>query len=238
MKILFTAILGLCALSAASSVDSDESPYLKPGERFLGKSLNDHVTTWWQWLFRMPDGVRATQDPTGRLCEAYQYGGLWYLAGTDGTGEASRQCTMPTEKHILVPLFVSLAHSTPEKPKTCDELKKSVRLNDQFVERVVVMIDGIEVASPLQFHQAEMDCFDPFYLAYYLKKKDSFLPAAADGYWLILKPLPVGNHILSVRFKYSPSKDPFETKEQQFRYELIVIDPTKSMKKEDSVAAI
>ena len=66
---------------------------------------------WWKWILGIPPDESPATDKTGEFCDQDQKGPIWYLAGIAGSseglpgGSATRNCTIPEGKDILIPVF-------------------------------------------------------------------------------------------------------------------------------------
>ena len=95
----------LSLLLAAPTPAAARDAVLSRAEKVSGVSQTDYVVRWWQWANRVPDGDKPYQDPTGSQCALNQAGDVWFLAGTDGTDDAHRHCTLPAGKYIFLPVI-------------------------------------------------------------------------------------------------------------------------------------
>ncbi|HVI59903.1 MAG TPA: hypothetical protein VM619_13665 [Luteimonas sp.] len=209
---------------ATPSLAASPASVLPPGARVAGQAQAEYTVKWWQWINRLPPGVRAYQDPTGAQCALNQSGEVWFLAGTDGTGDAARHCRMPAGKHVFFPVINMIAHSMPGKPVSCGDATAVVRANNDHLGEVEVTIDGVVVRHVELHRLVSPRCFDAFPSAPYLKKAQSWYPAATDGYWLMLQPLQPGMHLVSVKARYDNPGNDLGDLEQVFEYQLQVED--------------
>lgn len=167
---------------------------------------------WWQWAGRFP-GVNELpyRDPDGRRCAQYQEGPVWFLAGTDGNFDAVRSCRIPAGKHLFVPLITWVANRGLQGvPMSCAEKQAHARRLADHVVSGLVLLDGRPVGELQRMRVASGACFDG---------APGDLPAASDGYWLMLKPLPPGQHQLAIAAAF---RDGPRQMLQNFRYELEV----------------
>ena len=214
--------VALAALLATAAAAEPENPVVAPDEKVDGLTQREHAVRWWQWANLVPPGVRPYQDPTGAQCGLNQSGPVWFLAGTDGTADTRRHCRMPADKHVFLPVINMLAHSRPGKPLTCQQARAMAAANNDHLGAVEVTIDGQPVQRIERFRQSTPDCFDAFPVAPYLEKTGSWFPAATDGYWLMIRPLPAGIHVITVRARYDNPGGELGDMEQVFEYQLQV----------------
>lgn len=64
-------------------------------------------TRWWTWATQ-PATINPVTDTSGRFCMRDQPVEVWLLAGSLGGGPVERQCRVPADKPLLVPV-VNLA---------------------------------------------------------------------------------------------------------------------------------
>jgi len=64
-------------------------------------------TRWWTWATQ-PANINPVTDTSGRFCMRDQPVEVWLLAGSLGDGPVERQCRVPADKPLLVPV-VNLA---------------------------------------------------------------------------------------------------------------------------------
>ncbi|QBR45087.1 hypothetical protein [Stenotrophomonas indicatrix] len=183
-------------------------------EAVAGISLSEWTARWWRWA----DAQRVAPylDPDGRLCELGQEGPVWNLAGTNGRFQPRRQCVVPEGRHLLLPIINMASYQTGEDV-SCEELQAGAAINNDHLVSAVVLLDG-QPLGDMRLHRVKSEgCFrmDP-------DDDDSRL-AAADGYWLMLKPLTPGRHTVSVGANYgAPEGGAYSQMRQIFEYVLHV----------------
>lgn len=179
-----------------------------------GVSLSEWTVRWWRWA--NAQWVVPYLDPDGRLCELGQDGPVWYLAGTNGRFQPRRQCVVPEGRHLLLPIINMTSYQTAEDV-SCQQLQAGVAINNDHLLSAVVLLDG-QPMGDMRLHRVKSEgCFrmDP-------DDEDSPL-VAADGYWLMLKPLAPGRHTVSVGANYgAPEGGAYSQMLQTFEYVLHV----------------
>lgn len=171
--------------------------FSKDAEPF-GKSYRDWVTEWVQWAYSIPASVHPLTDPGGDYCAIGQRGKAWFLGTTFG-GSATRSCTIPAETGVFFPI-VSLSCDNVGVDPALDPA--SLRdLCASYLEQTVleVQLDGKEIKNLNQYR------FKSPVFTYSLPDDNLFgystgvvYPVIADGYFLMLKPLSPGNHVLHI----------------------------------------
>lgn len=233
------ALFGACSGAFAGAATASVAVSQPPPEHIDGVALADWTGRWWQWAFAFPDGLEPYRDPDGRLCDLGQRGPVWFLAGTDGSFDARRACRVPAGRHLLVPV-INMIHYGPisgARARPCDALQKAAATNNDHLRSAVALLDGEALPASAVLRLRTTRCFDPFPGAdpgAAADKKDdaddeagSGLHAAADGYWLLLPPLPAGRHVLSIGANYAaPADEGHGSMVQNFEYTLDVGEPT------------
>jgi hypothetical protein len=237
---LFGACICACVGTAAASVAASPQPAAtaaNPPERIDGIALADWTGRWWQWAFAFPDGLEPYRDRDGRLCDLGQSGPVWFLAGTDGRFDARRTCRVPEGRHLLVPV-INMIHYGPISgalARPCDALQKAAATNNDHLRSAVALLDGEALPASAVLRLRTTRCFDPFPGADpgadpgkdAEEEAGSGLHAAADGYWILLPPLPAGRHVLSIGANYAaPGDEGHGSMVQNFEYTLDVGEPT------------
>lgn len=198
---LRSALLG-CALSAAlwmleavpASARSGLGPLVGTGETAVNSDA-----TWWQFVLSFPFPDSPVNDATGERCQLGQQGHTWYLYGTFGGPPVVRECTIPTNKRLLIPVYNSINVGFPGdtisllRQQLADQINNvdvlSVTVDDTPVKDIVRLKSGVfEVA--LQ----EDNLFDLFLPV----AAGIYGPAVTDGYWVRLTPLPAGDHEIRI----------------------------------------
>ncbi|QDH70232.1 hypothetical protein FKV23_09100 [Lysobacter alkalisoli] len=209
-------------------IDANEAPAAEPEARTLdgywlpgvidvaGESQAEWTIRWWQWAGRFPTGERPFEARDGSQCGLHQDGPVWFLAGTDGRFDAVRKCRVPADKYLLVPVINWLEGEqpppgSPDGRRSCDDMQRIAAEAADHVMSGLVLIDGRPLGELARMRVASGGCF--------AGGPGQPGPAASDGYWLMLKPLPPGSYQLAIAAGYRHG--PREMM-QNFRYELEV----------------
>lgn len=167
---------------------------------------------WWQWAGRF-DGKAPYQDRDGSRCAMHQDGPVWFLAGTDGSFDAVRSCTIPADRHLFVPLIawaVAAGDVGQTQALSCTQKQQRAANFADHVYTGLVLLDGRPIGQYQRMRAAGGSCFT-------VTAGDAAV--ATDGYWLMLKPLPPGQHTLAIAAGYR--EGPRQTM-QNFQYTLEV----------------
>ena len=120
-KIWQGAIAGIGLIVAVASADDKDSTrgIVEPGQQFLGKSYNELVSEWTNWLIAEPIATNPAFDPDGQFCDRNQEGKVWFLATTFG-GVADRTCEVPAGKALFISLGGAFISFSPDFPGAGD----------------------------------------------------------------------------------------------------------------------
>ena len=188
-----SAAVMIAAAIAASPVFGEppslESQIAPSGSTVAGKTIGEWSGKWWTWLLATPLHRDPALDETGEHCGIDQDGPVWFLAGSFSDQPVTRRCKVPEGKYILFPMFTGIVKPTPEQTQaTCDTSRDKAARFAEAVLGVYASLDGAALAAPEQFRERTTACFDP--------SGTGRAISAQDGYWVMLRPLPPGKHVL------------------------------------------
>lgn len=221
MKLLFSTALAIL-FSAGVQASSLEEYMVYPSDYVDGKPVSDYINTWWQWTYSMPTESSPVLDETGEMCDAGQRGAVWFLAGGYGTSKINRNCKIPEDKYIFFPVINMLYRPRKEDAVTCDYAKKQAALNNDHLFSIEVSLDSITAWNPANTRIASENCFDLLGLVPEEDNPPKIYPAATDGYWVMLRPLSKGTHILKFSAKYNREKGAYSKMAQDIEYQLTI----------------
>jgi hypothetical protein len=174
---------------------------IKPGvysvdDKPYGLTYGQWTANFWKWMISIPQQDNPNNDPTGEKCAINQTDpNVSYLAPTFG-GVAERTCTIPSGKAILFPLLVGECNylENPEL-KTESELRVCAKqTNDAGSRSIEAVVDGVKLKN-LDKYRVESQLFDLTFPANNVfSVKAGNTKDVSDGFWVFLKPLPVGKH--------------------------------------------
>lgn len=173
-----------------SSYRADSAPY--------GKTYGSWTVQWWRWALAIPKSVNPIVDGTGIHAGLDQQNEhVSFLAGKLASGDRTlpnRYCTVSSEKSILFPV-INCESNQLEDPelRTDQDIIDRVKKDEDTIIKKECYVDGKNIAAqrvksdPIIFELniVEDNLFDV---------KGGSTHASADGYWVFLEPLPVGNH--------------------------------------------
>jgi hypothetical protein len=230
-RVLISSIFIIVTISflifRADSVNSIQ--IFGPEEKPYGLAYEDHAKNWWKWLLSMPIDINPTNDKTGDRCingQQNSNSSLFYLAGGGG-GLFERTCEVPYGKGILMPLMVVEVSDKEAPQATLEDLKKIAKNDQDHVTSLYIKLNDKEYKYQdlIKYRINTTDIFEVFFpknAMYGVSEGPS--KASADGFYIITKPLPKGEHI--VQFKSSlfcPGENCLDVNwAQDVKYKLIV----------------
>lgn len=165
--------------------------------RPYGLSYTKWTERWWKWAFSIPKDDNPVIDKTGENCEKGQNGPVWYLAGTTGkTFDAKRNCVIPSQKSVLFPILVSLFSLSDKPSMTHKELATFTAKDIDKASLLDVVIDDLHLEEPSRYRVQNFFNLD-FVKNNIWDIRAGSTMAASDGYWVFLKPLSIGKHIIN-----------------------------------------
>jgi hypothetical protein len=211
VAVTLTANVALAANPNPRILPPDSTPY--------GQTYGQWGDAWWQWAFSFPTDTNPMLDPTGAMAANGQGGPVWFLAGTGG-GEVTRTVTVPAGKALFFPNYNSLWINVPllgDNPWSADqEAFARQYLATTYVDNygpgdLTCEIDGRTVVEILSYR-----CSTPPGGAFMVSIPEKDLwglvglptidggtfepgiygPSVQDGIYLMLAPLPAGQHTI------------------------------------------
>ncbi|MEO7548099.1 MAG: hypothetical protein ABIT82_06715 [Ramlibacter sp.] len=185
LALLFAAA---CALPAFAQ----EPVALAPTEPVAGLTQVEWSRAWWQWAGAFDSEQSPVGDRTGALCERKQSGPVWFLAGTYGTRRTVRTCNVPRDKYIFFPL-INYVVMPGSKESTCASVAGQAASMTDNAFALLLDIDGARIPIHVGNRQATA-CFD---MGARTDTRTRVFPSAANGYYVMLRPLSPGKHVIN-----------------------------------------
>jgi hypothetical protein len=227
-------LLGL-GLATQHAVADDR--FFPPDSAPFGKTFREWSAEWWQFVMSLPVATNPILDETGDLCMVGQHGPVWFLFGVFGSGRIERRCTIPEGTALFFPIVNVVSANTPNvcgqgpDNKSVQELRGESRRPVNTATNLLVKIDGEPIARlrrhpedfrvkstvfSLVFPEAE-NLVDAFCGGDHLV--GVYAPAVDDGFYVMLKPLTVGEH----RVRFHGEMPDFGPTTQEVIYHLTVV---------------
>jgi hypothetical protein len=162
----------------------------------FGVTYGQWTVKWWQWALSISRTENPVSDQTGEHGGTNQNGPVWFLAGTFGEDKMPRRkCELPSGKAILFPVINYEANYLQDPHlKNEPELVTHVVEDINDITTLVATVDGqsLDICRV----QSEPSTFPVFIHpenSLGLRGGGSSI-AAADGYWVFLRPMSEGKH--------------------------------------------
>lgn len=213
----FSPVIALTNTAMADSINPglfsrDSSPYGVPYGEWLAK--------WWNWTLSIP----ATQHPrdsyTPEKCAVNQEDPVWFLADQLG-GREERTCTIPSGRAILIPLLVGECDSSIPELRSDQDLRRCAMAGNEHGV-IEAAVDGIKLKNPEQYRTQS-----GFFNATIVEGNIYEAPSGtfrgfADGFFVILEPLPPGKHDVDLKVSVLNPMHPSYNYNADWTYHLII----------------
>jgi hypothetical protein len=185
-------------------------------------SLSELTAQWWQWALSIPTGQNPQLDPTGQYCMVGQRGPIWFLAGVQGGGPATRTCSVPEGAALFFPVINDVSINSPNVCGSGPEnesVKDLRQMSKSFIDgvppsSVKVQVDGNK--TPFRRVQSQVfevalpddNVFDAFCGGPGSVPATIYSPSVDDGYYVTLGPLKPGEHTIHFQAEPPPATPP------------------------------
>lgn len=207
---LVTILVGLLAMPVVAQAANLNPRVLPAKASAYGKTYAQWAETWWQWAYSIPAEENPLLDTTGDMGDEGQTGPVWFLAGVwNESGIAERTLTVPAGKALFFPIINGEWDAPVDSGTTPEELWGLIDANYNLSAYVVAMkaeVDGRAIEDLFSYRARDPKSSFIFkvpadnLLGY---PADSEWLAVADGYYLLLAPLPVGAHTIHFSTEYA-----------------------------------
>jgi hypothetical protein len=199
-------VMLLIAAAPIATMARNRNPrVLPPHSHAYGKTYGEWSAAWWNWAFSLPVDQNPFFDETG--CEHGangQSGPVWFLTGViNESGTAERTCTVPAGKALFFPLLNVNCGTLTGDGETEAELRACGEFFMGLVTDVFCEIDGVPVRNLQSYRTVSLlFTYGPLPDNNVLQLFGIDAPAGAtslsvaDGFYLLLAPLRVGEHTL------------------------------------------
>jgi hypothetical protein len=190
---------GIPFIQAQEDTGDTDLKIFPPDSRPYGLTYGEWTAKWWEWAYLMPEEGNPLVDDTGENCANNQSGPVWFLAGTGG-GAVTRECTIPSDKGILIPIInVECDSAVDPSSDTEAELRACAKADQDTVIAKEITIDGVNVGN-LDSYRFQ----SPLFNLTFPENNIAGIPpqtakAVSDGFWILLEPLSPGSH--EIHFK-------------------------------------
>jgi len=181
-------LASLCFVAHAAS-----EPTVPPTQSVEDQSQAEWSKVWWQWAASFDQSESPITDQTGELCGAKQSGPVWFLAGTYGTHRTVRLCKVPKGKYLFFPLINYVVIRPLDREVSCKSVMHDAARLTNDASSLILEVDGKRVENLASYRQPSK-CFN---IAELSTPKQFVFPSAANGYYVMLKPLAPGTHLIN-----------------------------------------
>jgi hypothetical protein len=174
----------------------------------FGKRYGEWSAEWWQWVFSIPASVHPLLDGSGEHCVMAQRGPAWFLAGgTQIPGADTHHCAVPEGTALFLPIFtVERDNIGVTPPRTETALRRLASADLDGVTEVRVEVDGVPIQN-LDLFRFASPVFSVTLpqnnvlqaTGHAVAVPGTVFPVVAEGLYVMLKPLPAGEHTIAVR---------------------------------------
>ncbi len=220
----FTALVVTFGLMSSATMSPAQAscPQVLPN----GKTYEMLAADWWKWAFSFPVGINPLFDETGAQAYLGNQGNVFFLAGVfNVTGTATRTVTIPAGKPIFFPVLNSEYDNvlfrppylggpfTPPpqfNPLSVPELYAASAEVVGLTSELHATVDGCEIPNLFSYRAKSasfnftLPAADNIYQFFGVNISGTVAPAVTDGYWLLLAPLPAGNHTINFGGTFGP----------------------------------
>lgn len=173
-----------------------------PHSTVAGATLGEWSARWWQWAASIPAAVNPILDTTGADASQGQSGPVFYLAGSGSTDPVVRNIQLPAGKFAFFPMVTFSYLAGIDGPALPIQEERDIA--DSVMDLVTTLnanLDGSAIGGDLFAHRE----IDPFANGFEINPPagnifgvdpGTYGPCVTDGYWLMLSPLPHGQHTL------------------------------------------
>lgn len=196
------ALCGLLATATLPATAADPAPpavtIIDADEPVFDRSQAEWSESYLQWIASFARDSSPVSDTTGAQCAAKQGGEVWFLASSDGTAPVVRACAVPAGKTLFVPIVSTTERSSSREPN-CGAMARLAAGALSRVSRLAMTIDGRPVDDLRSHRLPTGDCFA---LDARQASRSTTRAAVADGWYVMLPPLPPGPHTIEVGARF------------------------------------
>ncbi len=207
--VMLAFVMSLAPGATAEPMAAPSFRVVDPGQKTFGKTYGQWASDWWDWVLQFPASGNPLLDETGELCDLGDQGQMWFLAGNFG-GTTVRECTAPAGKTFFFPVFNVISFA-PEFGSNIDEVRADANHCIEHPDPTDALADAIISC------EIDGDFVDDVYSyraqsspgGYVLNNTDLLVdfgldpgprfPAVSDGYWIMLRGLGPGEHVIRIR---------------------------------------
>jgi len=194
----------------------------------FNKSRADWLMKYWEWVYSIPISQSPREDSSGMNCGVNQNGSVWFLDSPIGVSKFSTSCSIPEGKAIFVPLLLGICGLVDAEDKSDEGITKcATEGNDGGRVKLIIddktqleLLDAVKSKKDYESNRTITDFFKLYSVKDNIYNDPEGLDRKrAEGIFAIIKPLPVGNHLI---FFHVNVITPYAEKADDYNYSLDV----------------
>ena len=200
-------MVGLLGVAPVAFAKNPNPGIIPPTAKAYGMTYGEWSAKWWQWAFSLPVDQNPFFDEEGDCSNGAngQFGPVWFLTGViNVSGTAVRDCLVPAGKALFFPVFNAECATLEGNGSTEDALGACATGLVDPVTGLTAEIDGVPIQNLQQDYRFSSPLFTygPLPENNVLQLFGFHAPAGAtslsgaDGFYLMLAPLSVGEHTI------------------------------------------
>lgn len=205
---VISIVVGLMAASVSPAWARNSNPrVIPPNAKAYGMTYGEWTAKWWQWAFSLPVSQNPFFDENGDCTNGAngQLGPVWFLTGVvNVSGTAERNCTVPAGKSLFFPIFNTECSTLEGNGSTEAELRTCAAGLVAPITGLEAEIDGVSIQNLQENYRAASPLFtygplpddNVLQLFGYTAPAGATSMSVADGFYLMLTPLSVGQHAI------------------------------------------
>jgi len=205
------------SLSASSGTWLGEPPVFPVKAQPYGQSYAEWTASWWTWFMQHPVAGHPSIDGPFDVTSG-QSGNVWFLASVLDVGVATprtRTITVPAGKSLLLGLLNAEMSSQEGVPDEAEQRAIANFLADHIVNVECTVDDKDVDMSQYRFESPQFSFTAPTPWIFGPSGEGQSGTSVADGYFAMVRPLPIGQHTISARgsFHFDAGElgpDPFD----------------------------
>jgi hypothetical protein len=179
-------------------------------------TIPEWTAKWWNWAYSFSGYYNnPLLDPNGTALMKFQPSDepVFFLSGAYNS-VANRTVTIPAGKAILYPVLnAEISFTDFPNAKGEDDLKRALKSDLSAATYVGTELNEIS----LPYHRIKADLFDLSVAKDNIfDVSDGPTQAVADGYWIFLKPLPIGEYTIHIK-----GEQPFYRSEVTYKINIV-----------------
>jgi hypothetical protein len=202
IAIVISALCISSSISVAAAASSNSIDFFTPDSKPYGLTFQEHVKNFWKWVISLPKDKSPWNDPTGANCAIGQSGtnsSVFYL-GSNGGGTSYRTCKVPAGKGLFIPVSPMEVSDKESPNSSIDQLTQIAKQDQDSVNSLNLKIGdkvyNYQELLKYRIHTFSLDVVFPDSNAIFGVMHGGPSKAAADGFYIITKPLPKGTYTI------------------------------------------